>query len=171
MAHSAARQLVHESLNRCVSAVDRDHLPMSAPRVLFLPGFMQHADSWSEVAGAVAERYPVKVLDFETWTFEERVAEIAAAVEPGDLVVGYSMGGRLGLHAALRDPVLAARIAALVLIGVSAGIDDPGARAARVRSDAELADWIERHSAEEVVDRWERNPVFGTQDASLVAAQ
>ena len=160
---------------------------MSAPSVLFLPGFMQHADAWSDVAAAVGERYPVKVLDFETWTFEERVAEIASAAEPDDVVVGYSMGGRLALHAALADAggdgtdpagngadgarVPLAGIAALVLIGVSAGIEDPAARAERARADAELADWIDQHSIEEVVDRWERNPVFGTQSAELVAAQ
>src|SRR5258706_4724622 len=83
MAHSTARQLVDQGLDRCIGAVDRDHLGMSEPAVLFLPGFMQRADAWSEVAGAVGERYPSKVLDFETWTFEERLAEISGAAAPG----------------------------------------------------------------------------------------
>jgi 2-succinyl-6-hydroxy-2,4-cyclohexadiene-1-carboxylate synthase len=149
---------------------------MSAPGVLFLPGFMQHADSWSGVAGAVAERYPVKVLDFETWTFEERLAELLMALDGDDVVVGYSMGGRLALQFAVRAYGSVGRnapapFAALVLIGASAGIEDPDARATRRAADEELAAWIERHSIEDVVDRWERNPVFGTQEASLVAAQ
>jgi 2-succinyl-6-hydroxy-2,4-cyclohexadiene-1-carboxylate synthase len=136
------------------------------PPVLFLPGFMQHADAWAEVAGAVGERYPSKVLDFATWTFEERLREILDAAAAGSVVVGYSMGGRLALHAALRSPV-----AGLVLLGASPGIEDATERRRRRAADEELADWIEAHSIEEVVDRWERNPVFATQPAELVAAQ
>src|SRR2546423_14384145 len=72
------------------------------PDLLFLPGFMQRADAWSEVAEAVGERYPSKILDFTTWTFKERLAEIRAAASERGGVVGDSMGGRLALHAALR---------------------------------------------------------------------
>jgi 2-succinyl-6-hydroxy-2,4-cyclohexadiene-1-carboxylate synthase len=136
------------------------------PEVVFLPGFMQHADSWSPIAAAVGERYPVRVLDFRTWTFEERLREIQAAAGAGSVVVGYSMGGRLGLNAALRLP-----LGGLVVLGASAGIDSAGERRRRRAADSELADWIERHSIEEVVARWERNPVFASQSEALVAAQ
>lgn len=103
----------------------------------------------------------MRALDFSSWTFEERIAELLAATEPGDAVVGYSMGGRIALHAALREP---GRFGALALIGVSAGVDD---REERRRSDEELAGWIERHTIEEVVERWERQPVFATQSEEL----
>jgi 2-succinyl-6-hydroxy-2,4-cyclohexadiene-1-carboxylate synthase len=136
------------------------------PEVVFLPGFMQHADSWSPIAAAVGERYPVRVLDFSRWTFEERVREIRAASGPESVVVGYSMGGRLALHAALRSS-----FAGLVVVGASAGIEDADERRRRRAADAELADWIERHSIEEVVARWERNPVFASQSPALVEAQ
>jgi 2-succinyl-6-hydroxy-2,4-cyclohexadiene-1-carboxylate synthase len=127
---------------------------------------MQHADSWSPIAAAVGERYPVKVVDFATWTFEERLEEIRAAAGGESVVVGYSMGGRLALHAALGSPW-----AGLVVVGSSAGIDDPGERRRRRAADDELADWISAHSIDEVVARWERNPVFASQSPELVAAQ
>jgi 2-succinyl-6-hydroxy-2,4-cyclohexadiene-1-carboxylate synthase len=136
------------------------------PEVVFLPGFMQHADSWSPIAAAVGERYPVRVLDFSTWTFEERLREIRVASGPDSVVVGYSMGGRLALHAALRS-----LFAGLVVVGASAGIEDADERRRRRAADSELADWIERHSIEEVVARWERNPVFYSQSSALVEAQ
>jgi 2-succinyl-6-hydroxy-2,4-cyclohexadiene-1-carboxylate synthase len=129
---------------------------------------MQHADAWSPVAAVVGERYPSKVLDFATWTFAGRVAEIGGATSPGDVLVGYSMGGRLALHAALRAPE---RYAGLALVGVSPGIDDPSALARRKESDQELASWIESHTIEEVVARWEHNLVFASQPEALVAAQ
>jgi 2-succinyl-6-hydroxy-2,4-cyclohexadiene-1-carboxylate synthase len=100
-------------------------------------------------------------IDFTSWTFEERIAELLAATEPGGALVGYSMGGRIALHAALREPE---RFGALALIGVSAGVDHP---AERRRSDEALASWIEQHTIEEVVERWERQPVFATQTQAL----
>lgn len=135
------------------------------PEVVFIPGFMQHADSWSPVAAVVSERYPVTLLEFTTWTFEERLEEIRAAGE-GEVLVGYSMGGRLALHAATRW-----RFRGLATLGASAGIEDPSAREARRAADEELAGWIETHSIEDVVGRWERNPVFASQPPELVAAQ
>jgi 2-succinyl-6-hydroxy-2,4-cyclohexadiene-1-carboxylate synthase len=138
------------------------------PQVVFLPGFMQHADAWSPVAAAVGERYPSKIVDFSTWTFDGRLDEIDAATAPGDVLVGYSMGGRLALHAALRSPE---RYAGLAMVGVSAGIEDPAEGAARVQADEELAAWIESHSIEDVVARWEHNLVFASQSPALIEAQ
>ncbi len=127
---------------------------------------MQHADAWSPIAAAVGERYPVRVVDFATWTFEERLGEIEAIVGADSVLVGYSMGGRLALHAALRFP-----LAGLVVLGASAGIEDAGERQQRRAADEELAGWIETHSIDEVVARWERNPVFASQSPALVAVQ
>jgi 2-succinyl-6-hydroxy-2,4-cyclohexadiene-1-carboxylate synthase len=138
------------------------------PEVVFLPGFMQHADTWSPVAAGVGERYPSKVVEFTTWTFDERLAEIGDATSTGDVLVGYSMGGRLALHAALRDPD---RYAGLVMLGASPGIADAGERRARAAADEELAAWIESQPITAVVERWERNPVFATQAPELVSAQ
>jgi 2-succinyl-6-hydroxy-2,4-cyclohexadiene-1-carboxylate synthase len=136
--------------------------------VTFVPGFMQRGEAWQPVAAGLPERYRSTCLDFGTWTFDERVEEIMQATEPGDALVGYSMGGRLALHAALREPD---RFGALVLVGVSAGIEDHGEREDRRRSDESLAEWMERRSIEEVVDRWERQPVFETQPDPLRAWQ
>jgi 2-succinyl-6-hydroxy-2,4-cyclohexadiene-1-carboxylate synthase len=118
---------------------------------------MQRAEAWQPVAGGLAERYRVNCLDFATWTFEERVGEVPAS----GVLVGYSMGGRIALHAALREPD---RIAALALIGVSAGVED---REERRRSDEALAAWMEQHTIEEVVERWEAQPVFASQSQAL----
>jgi 2-succinyl-6-hydroxy-2,4-cyclohexadiene-1-carboxylate synthase len=125
--------------------------------VTFVPGFMQRGEAWQPVTGALAERYRVNCLDFVTWTFEERVAEVPTS----GAVVGYSMGGRIALHAALREP---AGLVTLVLIGVNAGVED---RAERRRRDEALAAWMEQRSIEEVVERWERQPVFASQSPEL----
>ena len=132
--------------------------------VTFVPGFMQRGEAWQPAASRLAERYTSACLDFSTWTFDERVAEILAAAAPGAALVGYSMGGRLALHAALREP---APLGALVLVGVSAGIEDPGERAERRREDESLAEWMERRAIEDVVARWEAIPPLRTQSPEL----
>ena len=129
---------------------------------------MQRGSAWKRIAAAVAERYPSRCLDPAGTTRDERVGEILDALAPGAVAVGYSMGGRLALDAALRDP---GRLGALVVVGVSAGIEDPAERVVRAEEDEALAALIERSPIEEVVERWERNPVFGTQSEALVAAQ
>lgn len=129
---------------------------------------MQRADAWREVAARVGERYPSTCLDFRTHSFHGRIGEILEACPAGSVPVAYSMGGRLALHAALRDP---GRFGALVVVGASAGIEDPGERARRRLEDEELAGWTERHPIEEVVERWEQNPVFASQSPDAVRAQ
>src|SRR3954449_10092225 len=137
---------------------------VEAPTVTFVPGFMQRGEAWEPVAGRLGASYRSTRLDFDTWTFEERIGELLEAAAPGSAVVGYSMGGRLALHAAVREPE---RFGALVLVGVTAGIEDPGERDDRRSSDESLAEWMERRSIEEVVARWEANPVFASQPAEL----
>lgn len=138
------------------------------PTIVFVPGFMQRGDAWRAVADAVGERYPSAVADLRAPELEPRLAELAAACPPGSVPVGYSMGGRLALHAALRDP---GRFAGLVTVGASAGIEDEAERARRRAADEELATWIEARPIEDIVARWERNPVFASQSPGLVAAQ
>jgi len=138
-----------------------------AASVLFVPGFMQRGESWAPVAERLPERYPSAVLDHEAHDYEGRLAEIAERGE-GAALCGYSMGGRLALHAALREP---ARYSALITVGAGAGIEDPGERAARAEADAKLAAWMETAPIEEIVAVWERQPIFADQAESLVEAQ
>jgi 2-succinyl-6-hydroxy-2,4-cyclohexadiene-1-carboxylate synthase len=138
------------------------------PLVAFLPGFAQRADAWASVADRVGQKYRSLPIDFSTWTFDGRLREIADRVDDGDVVVGYSMGGRLALKAALRRHD---KFGALVLVGTSAGIEDDAARAERRAADEELANWIEQHTIEEFAERWEAQPVFASQSPELVSAQ
>jgi 2-succinyl-6-hydroxy-2,4-cyclohexadiene-1-carboxylate synthase len=135
--------------------------------VLFIPGFMQRGDAWRPVAELLPERYPSACLDHAEHSLEGRLAEIAAA-GAGEVLVGYSLGGRLALRAALRDP---ARYRGLVTVGATAGIDEAPLRGARAEADERLASWMEVAPIEDIVAVWERQPLFADQSESLVAAQ
>jgi len=137
------------------------------PAVVFVPGFMQPGDAWAPVAEGLPERYPSVLLEHAEHTFEGRLSEIAGAGE-GAVLCGYSLGGRLALHAAIREP---GRYAGLVTVGASAGIDAPAVREARVEADERLASWMETQPIEQIVEVWERQPLFADQSEQLLEAQ
>ena len=140
---------------------------MPAPAIVFIPGFMQPATAWGSVAQRLPERYPSRKIEHTEHSYEGRLREIAAAGE-GAVLCGYSMGGRLALHAALRD---SDRYTGLVTVGVSGGIEAPATRAARAEADEKLAAWMETQPIEEIVAVWERQPLFADQSDALVDEQ
>jgi 2-succinyl-5-enolpyruvyl-6-hydroxy-3-cyclohexene-1-carboxylate synthase len=74
--------------------------------------------------------------------------------------VGYSMGGRVALAAALAHPE---RTASLTLLSAAAGIEGEAERRERRESDEALAREIERGGLAGFVDRWMAQPLFATQ--------
>jgi 2-succinyl-6-hydroxy-2,4-cyclohexadiene-1-carboxylate synthase len=136
--------------------------------VVFIPGFMQRGDAWRPVARLLPERYPSVLLDHREHSFEGRLREIGEAAAACPVLVGYSLGGRLALRAALREP---GRYAGLITVGATAGIDDAPARSVRAEADERLAAWIEASPIEDVVGVWERQPLFADHSEALVAEQ
>lgn len=84
------------------------------------------------------------------------------------IVLGYSMGGRLAMHLALRAPEI---VDALVLESTSAGIESRQERLARAASDEQLADEIERDDIAAFMARWEALPLFASQTNLPAAAR
>ena len=71
--------------------------------------------------------------------------------------VGYSFGGRVCLRLAVDHPEAVDR---LVLIGATAGLDEPAERTARRAADEALAAEIEAGGIEPFLDRWLSLPLF-----------
>jgi 2-succinyl-6-hydroxy-2,4-cyclohexadiene-1-carboxylate synthase len=71
--------------------------------------------------------------------------------------IGYSMGGRVCLHAALAHPSEVQRV---VLIGATPGIEDPDERHRRRAADEALADRIEAIGVDAFLAEWLTNPLF-----------
>jgi 2-succinyl-6-hydroxy-2,4-cyclohexadiene-1-carboxylate synthase len=148
-----------------------------APTVVFLHGFTHTGRSWQPVIAALGESYTSVADDIRGHgdaservpvSLEAVIDDVLAAAPERFTLVGYSMGGRIGLHGAL---AAGERVERLVLIGASPGIADDGERAARRRADEELADQIERSSIEEFAERWAQTPVLaGLPPAVLEAA-
>jgi 2-succinyl-6-hydroxy-2,4-cyclohexadiene-1-carboxylate synthase len=149
-----------------------------APTVVFLHGFTHTGRSWHPVIAALGERYTSVADDIRGHgdaservpvSLEAVIDDVVAAAGPERYtLVGYSMGGRIGLHVAV---AAGDRVERLVLIGASAGIADAAQRDDRRRADEQLADEIERSNIEEFARGWAQTPVLaGLPAAALDAA-
>lgn len=141
-----------------------ERLGAGEPRLVLAHGFTQTARSWLPLARPLAEHHEVLLVDLPG---HGGSATVAASVEQGahllgaagghGVYVGYSMGARHVLRLACDRPDI---VQAMVLIGGTAGIADGAERAARRRSDDELAASIERDGTTAFLDRWLAQPMF-----------
>jgi len=146
------------------------------PEIVLLHGFTNTGASWQPVISALGERYRAHAPDIrghgtaaelEPVTLDAVIADIDALASGPFTLVGYSMGGRIALHAALALP---SRVQRLILIGASPGISDPVLRAERRAADERLADEIERQPIESFARRWAQTPVLADQPAAVAVA-
>lgn len=133
------------------------------PQVL-IHGFTQTSRSWDPYIAELPSEEAVVRLDAPNHALSENVT--SNLVESADLIasqcgrgnyIGYSMGGRIALHVALRHPE---KVRTLVLISSTAGIEDAEERQRRIASDEELAVSLEVRGVEAFLDQWLSNPMF-----------
>lgn len=126
-------------------------------RVVTIPGFSLNGSSWERVTAMLPQEWDMVELDVpDEGNMRDTVDALAAAGGSG-VYAGYSMGGRLALMAAIEHPEV---VRGLVAVSATPGIADDGARAERMRTDRELADWIESHSTDAFLERWLAMPMF-----------
>ena len=139
-----------------------------AQRFVLAHGFTQTARSWTRLEALLAEQLPAVTslavdlpghgaCDVEPDADLVASAEHLVALGGPAIYVGYSMGGRVALHAALTRPDA---VRGLVLIGATAGIDDPVERAERRGADETLAARIEQIGVDAFLDEWLASPLF-----------
>ena len=108
--------------------------------------------------GTASDRRPV--------SFDAVLTDLDALVAPGALLAGYSMGGRIALAYALARPD---RIARLVLLGASPGLQDSAERAQRRAADNALAKRLEQIGVPAFARAWAAQPLFADQPPGVVA--
>jgi len=141
------------------------------PALVLLHGFTQTRQSWRRTVQALQGRYRALTPDLPGHgQYSGRPASFAAAtayiraLEP-DILAGYSMGGRIALHAAFT-----LKPQRLVLVGASPGLAGDDERAARKRADDALADRIEQIGIEAFATEWAAQPLFEGQPERVRAA-
>ncbi len=139
--------------------------------VVCLHGFLGAPEDWRPLAEALGSDFGVLALPLPghgapaVRDFDEAVSRVVEFLRtrPPAHLVGYSMGGRLALAAALRlSRHAASAIRSLTIISATPGIVSDVARAARARDDDRLADKLERQGLERFVRDWYAQPLFAS---------
>ena len=162
--------------------------PDQAPALVCFHGFLGNALDWLPLVEALDPPGPCLCLDLPghgksgtvAWEFwDEFIDAIAADLEgrrlPPVPLLGYSMGGRVALHLALRHPRL---FSALVLESASPGLRTEEERVHRHIQDQQLGARIARLLAESGEDHaayesflreWYAQPLFHTLARNQIA--
>ena len=137
--------------------------------VALLHGFTQNARAWGTFCEVLSATHAVRAVDLPG---HGGSTEIRADLwQTGDLVadgcgqcdyIGYSLGGRVLLHTAIRRPEVVGRA---VLIGATAGIEDQGEREARIAADELIATELDDAGDDSgalgaFLSRWLAGPLF-----------
>jgi 2-succinyl-6-hydroxy-2,4-cyclohexadiene-1-carboxylate synthase len=136
------------------------------PRVVLLHGFTQAGQSWNPVLREEPIDAEVFLPDLpghgrsSSTALDLNATADALANSIGPAVyVGYSMGGRVALHLALRHPLV---VRGLLLFGATAGLKTEVERAQRRQADELLAQDLEQSTVAAFLTRWLSNPLFAT---------
>lgn len=145
------------------------------PPLVFLHGFLGAAEDWQPIMaqftgdfyciapdlpghGRNLPAFPTTPLTFDT--LSENLIQLFNTLELSHInLVGYSMGGRLGLYTAVHHPH---RIHKLVLEGTSPGIIDEHSRHERATLDDQRAQALLAEGMEMFLEQWYNMPLFQT---------
>jgi 2-succinyl-6-hydroxy-2,4-cyclohexadiene-1-carboxylate synthase len=138
---------------------------VSGDRIVALHGFSQTGRCWGPLPDMLsAVGYEVSTPDLpghgDSFDLAYDLATTAAVM--ADLAgpatyLGYSFGGRVALRLAVDRADVVER---LVLIGATAGLEDPAERQERIQADQRLANTIEQGGVAAFLDRWQALPLF-----------
>jgi len=148
-------------------AFDRLSNQSAAQTIAFLHGFTQTRRSMhgliNEMSG-LSTLFSAMAVDAPLHGDSQHVAtDVAGAADAlvdtceKATYLGYSMGARICLHAALQHPT---EVQSLVLISGTAGIIDQTQRQHRRDADNELANHVEQVGTQQFISEWLSKPMF-----------
>ena len=158
-----------------VAPIGAASCPNVTPTLVLLHGFTQTRQSWRRTIAALGARRRALAPDLpghghaaaRPASFPACTGYVRALGGERFALAGYSMGGRIALHAAL---ALGDRLDRLVLVGASPGIADPAERAARRRADDALAGRVLEIGVEAFAHEWAALPLWEGQPERVAAA-
>lgn len=134
-------------------------LKNSRANIYALHGFLGLPSDWSPFSFIT---HPISITHSEL-NMNEWGNEFNKTVKRNDgknILLGYSMGGRLAMHALLNDPTVWAGV---VLVSAHPGLETDQERVNRLKNDQKWAERFLKDPWEPLMKEWNSNPVFGSQ--------
>ncbi len=166
-----------------MSGIDTEHGSLwvhrfgdGPPIVVALHGFTLNGASFERLAAELGSTVIAPDLpghgrtNIDPITMDTTVAalvELLREIPEPPVLLGYSQGGRVALHIALRYPDL---IRGLALVSTSPGLSER-ARKLRIVADDALASRIERIGTELFIEEWLANPLTATDKVDAKTRQ
>ena len=177
--HVRLRYFLWKRAGACVAATNPG-VAAHRPALVLVHGFSQQADSWDEVARALAQDRVVYALELTGHGESERpdqarfyqltcqaealvrfmMQEAVARDGEKPWVLGYSMGGRVAVQAAVDTPEA---FGGLLLESAGLGPETDDERRAAAARDAASAARLRACGIERFMDEWEALPLFASQ--------
>lgn len=143
---------------------------MSAhPPILALHGNLGTTADWA--LPGLPDIHPIDLWDHVDLDFHDFAEALAGPLSTGfekPILAGYSLGGRLALHALAAFPE---RWSGAVILSAHPGLCCVEDRLARRTSDAIWAERARTMPWEEFLDRWNAQPLFGRVSEELLSRQ
>jgi 2-succinyl-6-hydroxy-2,4-cyclohexadiene-1-carboxylate synthase len=144
--------------------------------VFLLHGFTGSLEDWHEIYPNLDERFnyvgidlighgksdsPIDINKYEADSLVCQMQDILNHLSINKVILlGYSMGGRVALNFAISHPQ---KTKGLILESTSAGIKNEKEREERIKSDEDLATFIENKGTEKFAELWMNQDIFNTQ--------
>lgn len=137
-------------------------------RLVFFHGFMGDSSDWDEVRALLPEFDSVAISIPAASNWHGSIQKVANSIEPGSILIGYSMGARLALGVAIEFP---AHYGGLVFVSGNPGLESERERVNRELADEKIAGQIEQHlehgKLDSFLDQWYQASVFESLPADI----
>jgi len=125
--------------------------------IFALHGFLGLPSDWAQFTYI---QHPVKLdnegLDFSEWS--KKFNNSLTKESKKKVLLGYSMGGRLGMHAVIAEPK---KWHGAIFVSAHPGLISQADKAARFKADQDWANKFLHCPWEALMKEWNSNPVFG----------
>jgi 2-succinyl-6-hydroxy-2,4-cyclohexadiene-1-carboxylate synthase len=105
------------------------------------------------------------LFDIASLSMPQCVEKLCAQGSPGEVLLGYSMGGRLAMQVFAQDR---AHARALIVVSASAGDLSPEQREQRLADDEQWARRFEQEKWDSLIARWNMRAAFGGARSGLL---
>lgn len=146
----------------------------SKPALLFLHGFLGSKEDWEGIMQSLLLDFFCLAIDLpghglslfeesEAYEMDSIALEITRVLDafqlPRVTLIGYSMGGRVGLYTCLK---FIDRFHGLVMVSASPNLETEQERIKRKHEDFALAKRLEKEDFKSFVEDWYKQPLFDT---------
>lgn len=134
--------------------------------IIALHGFLGHPHDWDELKMENIEAFGIhwikKWKTIEEWAFAFNQEIAAKTYVQKPVLMGYSLGGRLALHALIQNPNL---WQGGIIISAHPGLKSEQERRTRLCEDERWAKRFETEEWEPLMQAWNKRPVLASSQA------